>query len=157
MSTQVIERIIENTRITRERFVELLDGLTIEQLNKIPAGFANNIAWNFGHIVVSQQALCYERGGFMARIDPVYIPRYVRGSKPEGFISATEVAELKTLAFTLTDTLSRDLDAATFAGFQPFSNSLGIRITTAIEAAAYSVSHDHLHLGYAMAQRKLVR
>jgi hypothetical protein len=35
----------------RMQFVHLLNGLTIEQLNKIPEGFNNNLIWNFGHLL----------------------------------------------------------------------------------------------------------
>ncbi|PST81872.1 DinB family protein [Pedobacter yulinensis] len=157
MNNQATDKIIEDTRIIRERFVELVDGLTIEQLNRIPAGFANNIAWNFGHIVISQQTLCYDRGGFKGVIDPAFIPKYARGSKPEGFISAVEIGELKQLAFSLTDRLATDLENGYFQGFQPFVTLFGMQVRNAAEAAAYSISHDHLHLGYAMAQRKIVR
>lgn len=47
----------------RTAFIELLDGLTLEQLNTVPEGFNNNIIWNFGHIVVSTQTLVYVRTG----------------------------------------------------------------------------------------------
>ena len=50
-------------RRNRELFLELVNSLSIEQLNKIPEGFNNNIAWNFGHIVVTTQTLCYVRSG----------------------------------------------------------------------------------------------
>jgi hypothetical protein len=51
---------------SRQKFIELLDGLSIEQLNKIPTGFNNNIIWNFAHIVVSTQTLVYVRTGIKA-------------------------------------------------------------------------------------------
>jgi hypothetical protein len=44
-------------RQNREAFIRLLDGLIIEQLNEIPAGFNNNIAWNFGHMIVATNDL----------------------------------------------------------------------------------------------------
>ena len=39
----------------RKLFIRMMEELTIEQLNEIPTGFNNNMAWNFGHAVVSFQ------------------------------------------------------------------------------------------------------
>lgn len=50
---------LETTQKARLAFIHLCKDLTIEQLNKIPEGFNNNIVWNFGHIIVTQQMLCY--------------------------------------------------------------------------------------------------
>ncbi|GEM_PF-2526923 len=47
-------------RNTRKRLSEMADGHTLEQLNRIPEKYNNNLAWNLGHVVASQQVLCYE-------------------------------------------------------------------------------------------------
>lgn len=39
---------------TRQLLLKITENLTDEQLNKIPQGFKNNIAWNIGHLVVMQ-------------------------------------------------------------------------------------------------------
>ena len=53
------ELIFKYIRRNRELFLDLVNSLSVDQLNKIPEGFNNNIAWNFGHIVITTQALCY--------------------------------------------------------------------------------------------------
>jgi len=40
--------------------LEYFDNYTLEQLNKIPEGFSNNLIWNIGHIIVTQQVLIYK-------------------------------------------------------------------------------------------------
>ena len=50
-------RIFENNRNVYLRFLE---SFSLEQLNKIPQGFSNNIIWNIGHIEVTQQILIYK-------------------------------------------------------------------------------------------------
>ena len=47
----------------RTLMLKIIDGLSIEQLNAIPEGFKNNIAWNIAHLVVTQQLLCYRLSG----------------------------------------------------------------------------------------------
>ena len=53
----------ELIRQTRTRFIDIVNGLSIEELNEIPSGMNNNIAWNFGHLVTAQQSLCYALSG----------------------------------------------------------------------------------------------
>ena len=48
---------IETIRKTRSFLLDYIKELNIEQLNKIPAGFNNNIAWNLGHLVAAQQGV----------------------------------------------------------------------------------------------------
>ena len=135
----------------RKKFVELVDQLTIEQLNKIPVGFNNNIAWNFGHIVISQQMLCYVRAGFPSIMDEGLLKKYQKGSKPESFIPVSEIAELKGYAFSMIDLLKEDLAKNRFVGFQQFNTSFGVELTSVDDAIPYFATHDNLHLGFAMA------
>jgi len=143
-------------RQNREAFIRLLDGLTIEQLNEVPAGFNNNIIWNFGHMVVAQQTIAYLRSGQQLLIAPGYVDRYKRGTRPESFISIEEINFLKTKAIEYIDQYEKDWNAGTFKSFEPFTSSLGVHVSSN-EEALYSVTgHDQLHFGYAMAQRKLI-
>lgn len=54
---------IEIIRKTRVKLLEMLSDLSTDQLNKIPAGFNNNIIWNLAHLVAAQQGICYLRAG----------------------------------------------------------------------------------------------
>jgi hypothetical protein len=44
-------------------FSILIQGYTLEQLNKVPRGFNNNIIWNIAHVIVTQQILVYKLSG----------------------------------------------------------------------------------------------
>ena len=48
---------------TRKNFIELVEGLSIEELNTMPTGFSNNIIWNFAHTLAAQQIVCYKLSG----------------------------------------------------------------------------------------------
>lgn len=135
----------------RRKFVELVDRVSIEQLNEIPQGFNNNIAWNFGHIVISQQMLCYVRAGIKPHIDEYFIQKYQKGTKPGSFIAASEIAVLKALTFSLIDELKEDLKKDKFTGYTTFATQFGVELTGIHDAIAYFATHDTLHLGYAMA------
>ena len=135
----------------RKKFIELADSLSVEQLNGIPQGFNNNIAWNFGHIVVSQQMLCYVRAGLTPHIEDQFIKKYQKGTRPESFVTENEMAALKSYAFSLIEQLKADLKADKFTGYTTFATQFGVELTGISDAIAYFATHDTLHLGYSMA------
>lgn len=45
---------------TRQNILTLMQGLSADQLNKMSAGFNNNLIWNAGHVLVTQQLLYYK-------------------------------------------------------------------------------------------------
>ena len=48
---------------SRGLYKNFLDNYSLEQLNTIPSGMSNNLIWNLGHVVVSQQKLVYALSG----------------------------------------------------------------------------------------------
>lgn len=90
---------------TRQVFLNLLEGLSIEQLNKVPAGFNNNIVWNFAHLVVTPQILCYKLSGLPFTLDEDFINKYRKGTKPQEFVTAEAFETIKALYNTTTQQL----------------------------------------------------
>lgn len=148
--------IITITKANRKLFADFVSELSDEQLNEIPAGCTNNIAWNFGHIVVSQQALCYLRAGIPVKIQEAFVPRYIRGSKPEDFIDRAEINELIKLSETLIDEFEKDYESGVFNKFEPYVTFYGVPLENIEKAFSYSATHDMQHWGMAMIQKKLV-
>lgn len=144
---------------TRKAFIQLLDELTLDELNKIPEGFNNNIIWNFGHIVVSTQTLCYVRTGITADTSSVkYLDAYKKGSKPTYFVSAEEVAELKALALSTIEKIEEDDKKGVFQNIQPYDTATyGATLHSFADVLITTSGHDNLHLGYAIAQRRTIK
>ena len=144
---------------TRKAFIQLLDELSLEEINHIPSGFNNNIIWNFGHIVVSTQTLCYVRTGITSDTSFVkYIDAYKKGSKPEYFVSAEEVAELKELALSSIAKIEEDHQKGLFQTITPYDTSTyGATLYSFGEVLVTASGHDNLHLGYAQAQRRAIK
>lgn len=154
METEFIFKYIKRNR---ELFLELLDGLSIEQLNKLPGGFNNNIAWNFGHIVVSTLNLCYIRPGVNPGYEIPFKIKYEKGSRPESFISQEEIDALKKLAISSIDLIETDVRNNVFKNITPYSTSTYKHEMHSIEEIlTCTLAHDSLHYGYALAQKKLV-
>ncbi|WP_293941669.1 MULTISPECIES: DinB family protein [unclassified Sphingobacterium] len=144
---------------TRQKFIELIDSLSVEQLNKVPAGFNNNIIWNFGHIVVSTQTLVYVRTGIKADTSWVkYNEDYKKDTKPTRFVEQAEIDELKEIAIHSIEQIAKDYEDGLFGSITSFSTATyGYPMDTVEEVIALTSGHDNVHYGYALAQRKLVQ
>ena len=153
-----MEQQLKYIKRTRELFISVLDGLSIEQLNKIPEGFNNNIAWNFGHIVVSTEGLCYLRSGIQPDLKIPFGAKYTKGTKPEAFISLEEIDALKTQGWTSLKKIENDLRANKFANIpHPYStHTYGYEMKTIEEILTCCLAHESMHYGVALAIRKAV-
>lgn len=140
----------------RKLFMRLMEGLSIDQLNEIPAGFNNNMAWNFGHAVVSFQMIVNMRSGKDTKLDKEYITKYQKGSKPESFIGIEEINFLKSEAIRLVEELEQEWNRGEFTSYQSFTTSLGVPINTNEDALHFAATHDMIHFGYAWAMKRLV-
>lgn len=147
------------TRQTRQVFINLINSLSLEELNTVPEGFNNNIIWNFGHIVVTPQLLAYVRTGARQDVSLIqFVESYKKGTKPSYQVSQEEVDTLKKLAVTVIDELESDYNNAVFNVISPVkTDTYGEEMTTIEEILLMSVGHDNMHLGYALAQRKALQ
>lgn len=143
---------------SRKAFIKLIDGLTIEELNKIPDGYNNNIIWNFGHIVVSTQTLCYVRTGILQDATSVKFNEYYKkDTKPTYTVTEEEVAELKVIALESIEKIKEDYANEKFSSITPFTTATYVVQMNSIEEILITtIGHDNVHQGYAWALKKLV-
>ncbi|QCR23733.1 DinB family protein [Pontibacter sp. SGAir0037] len=151
-----MEHVFAIIRGARNNFLQLVNHLTLEQLNHVPAGFNNNIIWNFGHIISTQQSLCYTLAGQKPLIAEEYIVKYRKGTRPAVSVSAEEVEVLKQYLLSTVEQTAKDFESGLFTSYSPITTSMGIEISNTGDAVKAISMHDGLHLGYAMALRKLV-
>lgn len=151
-----MEYLLNITRKTRENFIRLIETSTVEELNEIPAGFNNNIIWNFGHIISSQQGLCYLLANVQPVIDKQYMLPFKKGTKPEKFFDAEEINALKALMRSTVDQLEEDLNENKFTNYNTFKTDYGVEIRSNAEAVQFFVVHDALHYGIASAIKKVI-
>lgn len=154
-----MEKIIQVLKACRTKWLSMLDQLTTDQLNKIPAGFSNNLAWQFGHVIVSQQILCYRMAGQKFVINEELIDRYKNGSKPENHISEEEINLLKGYMLSTINQLEIDLKNGVFNNYTPYTIStyVGLTLENVNDALTFIVSHDALHYGCSLSMKKLVK
>lgn len=148
-------RIFENNRNFYSRFIE---SFSLEQLNKIPQGFSNNIVWNIGHIIVTQQILIYKLSNLPLAVSPEIKETYINGSFPTGKTTQDEVDELKKLLLSLVSNTKEDfMKLDYFANFQPYTTkSTGFTINNATEALAFNNFHEGVHFGIMLQIKKFI-
>lgn len=147
---------IDSLRKLRSTTLKNIEGLTLEQLNKVPDGFANNIIWNIGHMVAAQQGICYMRSGLPLPMDNDYFERYKSGSKPERPVDEEEVEEIKTLLFSTLDQLEKDQADGVFKEYGAFTTRYGVELSSAQDAIDFLLFHDGFHLAYLLALKRAI-
>ncbi|MFD0990684.1 DinB family protein [Mariniflexile jejuense] len=143
---------------TRRFFKKYLENVSLEDLNKIPNGFNNNIIWNIGHIVVTQQLLAYKLSGLPMMITDELVGKYRKDSKPEGNVSQAEVDTLKVLLFSTVEKTREDFENGIFKNYQEYTvSTTGNTLTNIDEAFQFIAFHEGMHLGYVMALIRAIK
>ena len=144
------------TRTNRKIVSQLLQDLTLEQLNTIPEGFNNNIIWNIGHIIVVQQMLVYKLSGLPMLISNELVEKYKKGTKPEHQVTQEEVAEIQSLLFETINTTKADFNSKLFKNYQEYPTSVGFIIKNVEDALSFNYYHEGLHLGIIVSLKKFI-
>jgi glutamyl/glutaminyl-tRNA synthetase len=138
----------------RAIFKSFLDNFTLEQLNKVPTNFNNNIFWNIAHTVVTQQLLVYKLSGLPTIISEELIERYKKGTKTEHEATQEEVDEIKSLLFSLIEKTQADYSNKVFKTYHNYTVSTKTELTSVEDALTFNNFHEGIHLGYILALKK---
>jgi hypothetical protein len=143
-------------RKSRELILKELEGLTLDQLHKIPEGFKNNVAWNVAHVVATQQVLHYKMSGLDCLCPDDLIDDYKKGTSPTKIFTEEEFEEVKELLMGLPDTLQEDFEAGIFENYGEYPTSTGFVLASIETAIAFNNFHEGIHYGIIRAIKKLV-
>ncbi|PCI09561.1 MAG: damage-inducible protein DinB [Flavobacteriaceae bacterium] len=136
--------------------LKLIEALTLEQLNKIPEGFGNNIIWNVGHLAVTQQLLCYKLSRLPMHISDEMVDNYRKDSAPNGDVNQAEVDEIKRLFVELPDQFEKDYNENIFKEYDSYTTSVNVTLSDIYSASSFNNFHEGIHLGVILTLRKLV-
>ena len=141
---------------SRANIIAAVEGLSNEQLNEIPEGFNNNIAWNLGHILVTQQLLCYTLSGYLPKIPESIIEDFRKGTAPNKTYSFFDIQGIKKLLVESAEVLELDYNNNTFTEYKEYTTSYKITLKNIDDAIYFNSLHEGLHLGYIMALKKII-
>lgn len=137
-------------------FKSLMESFTLQELNKIPEGFSNNIIWNIAHTVVTQQLLVYNLSGLPSILSDEMIEKYRKGTKPIRDLTQAEVDEIKDLLFNTIEKTKEDYQKNIFKTYQKYTVSTKSTLTNIDEAIGFNSFHEGIHLGYILALKKSI-
>ena len=138
----------------RKIMTSFLDAFSLEDLNKVPEKFNNNLIWNIAHLVVTQQLLTYSLSGLPMQISDELVEKYKKGSMVDGNVSQEEINEIKGLLFSIIEQTKEDYENGVFDSFQPYTTSTNSTLKSFEEAMEFNNFHEGIHLGYILALKK---
>ncbi|MCL9805956.1 DinB family protein [Flavobacterium amniphilum] len=142
--------------LSRNVLLKFLENHTLEQLNKVPDGFSNNLIWNIGHIVVVQQMLVYRLSGLPMMVSDAMVAKYMKGTKPEADVTLEEVEEIKSLLFATLEQSKKDFADDIFKTYNEFTTSAGYTVTSVKDAMEFNNYHEGMHTGIMMQIKKFI-
>nr|WP_298989751.1 DinB family protein [uncultured Polaribacter sp.] len=143
-------------RKSRELVVKELEGLSMDQIHKIPEGFKNNIAWNVAHLVVTQQLLHYKLSGLNCLCTDELIESHRKGTAPTKTFTEEEFEEVVELLLGLPDTLQEDYEAGIFENYTEYPTSTGFTLTSIENAIPFNNFHEGIHYGIIRSIKKFL-
>ena len=154
--TPTVEFSVALIEKTRQRMLKVVEGLSSEQLLRIPPGFHNNLLWNLGHVIATMQILCYEKCGVPLRVPAYFLAPFRKGTSPADWKGTIDLEDIETWLRESVKTLREDLHKNIFLHYEPYETSAGIRLTCISDALTFNAWHESQHLGVMTALRKLV-
>jgi len=148
---------LEILKNTRKSLKNTLENLSTDQLNKIPDGHNNNIIWNIGHVLVTEQLLAYKLSGLPTTVSEALIEKYKKGTKPEKDASESEITEIKNLLESTIEKTINDYNDGVFKNFNEYTvSTTGNTLTNINDSLEFVAFHEGMHIGIIMALKKLV-
>lgn len=144
----------EILKVSRQHFSSMLENFSNEKLNKIPTGFGNNIIWNIGHVLVTQQLLNYTLSGVKPRLSDELIEKYRKGAKGNVQANEEEVALIKKLLIEMPNQLEKDYENDFFGEFKQYPTSFKFTLNSIEDAIIFNNVHEGIHFGIIMSMKK---
>ncbi|HYC87013.1 MAG TPA: DinB family protein [Chryseosolibacter sp.] len=149
MHKSIIKK-LDKIKKTRLFTLHEVEALSIEQLNRIPDGFNNNIIWNLAHMVSAFEAICYLRAGLAVTIDDQYLTPYLTNTRPTSFIGEGQTNEIKRLLVSTVENFQVNAGKNLFNSYEPSANifkQYNISLTSIDDAIEFLLFHDGYHAG----------
>lgn len=135
----------------RQLIFKGIEKLSNEQLLKMPVGTKNNVLWNLGHLVVTQQVLHYTLSRLEMRIPKELVSNFRTGTSPSLWKETPNITEIKSLLLELPNKFLEDYTNGLFKEFRPYKTSTGVELNSFEEAVTFNHFHEGTHTGIILA------
>ena len=140
----------------RQILASFLDSFSLEELNKVPKEFNNNLFWNIAHLVVTQQLLTYNLSGLPMLISDEMVKKYRKGSKVEMEVTQEEVNQIKELLFSTLERTKQDYKKGLFKNYKEYTVTTKSTLLNIEQAIEFNNFHEGILLGYILAMKKFL-
>ena len=140
----------------RAIFKSFLERFSLEELNRIPEGYNNNIIWHIAHVIVTQQLLVYNLSGRPMLVTDEMVAMFRKGTRPERDLTQAEVDLIDGLLFSTIEKTKEDYNNGWFKTYNEYTVSTKNRLTNTRDAIEFNNYHEGTHLGYILALRKAI-
>jgi len=143
-------------KTSRAFYLHYVDHYSTEQLNTIPHGFNNNLIWNIGHVVVTQQMLVYKGSNLQGYLPEQWYELFKIGTKPSRALSVQEIRELREWLTVLVEHTEQDLNQGIFKTYIERKTKTGFHLQSIYDALECNNYHEGMHLGIMMSLAKCI-
>lgn len=151
-----MEKELEILIKSRVLLLKVTENLTLDQVNTLPEGHRNNIAWNLAHLLVTQQLLCYTKSGLKTSLNQEFVDQFKKGSKTEFNIDLEMYTYIRESLLSFAEQTSVDFFQNKFKTYEAYTTSVGVSLNSIEDAIKFNNYHEGIHLGTVLAQRKMV-
>ena len=144
----------EILKTSRQHFAAMLDSFSSEKLHKIPTGFNNNIMWNIGHVLGTQQLLNYTLSGVEPHVSAELIEKYRKGASGNIQADEQEIALIKKLLVEMPEQVEKDYENNFFGTFKKYPTSFQFELNSIEDAIIFNNVHEGIHFGIIMSMKK---
>lgn len=156
MADAMLETLMEDTRVIRARVADLARACEA-QADVVPPTWNNNMRWQVGHLVVTPRLLVFGLAGKDLGVPGEYRGWFAKGSGPAAWEGAP-VPPLGDLLREMTDGMEPVFEEVRANGgvafAEPYQTSAGAVLRSPRESLLFSLVHDGIHLGSALALRR---
>lgn len=133
-----------------------LNNFTLDQLNKIPVGFKNNIFWNIAHVVATQQLLVYKLSKLEMLLPEEWVNEFKKETKPERNYSQEDLDYLKDVLYSTISQTEKDYNENNFKEFINYETTNKFLLNCVEDSIQFNNFHEGMHLGIIMQMKKFV-
>ncbi|MEM1094586.1 MAG: DinB family protein [Bacteroidota bacterium] len=130
---------------TRQVAARLTADLTEAQWLHIPEGRRNNILWNAGHMVATQQILHYVFSGIEPHVSKAFIAAFRRGTSPTDWDEQPDIDTVRAALAAGPEQLHADYEAGRFQEYRVYTTSTGVHLADLDTAIGFNLYHEGWH------------